>query len=110
MQDHFISATPQTDVMYYHGPMAKDKDYLVFLTPKEYPKESPHYQQKEEYNFIESIYAMVDISVAADQFVVCPKYITMQEASNYPVLLYSQSDMSAYARMQEEIKNSILDD
>lgn len=40
---------------------------MVFLT-KKYPKESERYLQMEEFNFIDSIYAIIDTIATKDNF------------------------------------------
>ena len=106
----FINASPMTETMRYHAPMREGQEYLVFLTPKEYPKESPLYQQQEEYNYVESIYALLDLSAQPENFMPAPELISLEEAAEYPVLLMNEAELERYIRNREEIINSVLGD
>lgn len=100
----FISCMPRTEAMKQHAPLKEGKEYLVFLNVKEYPEISDKYMQTEEYNFIESIYAIVEIN--AQQFTTAPKNISLKDAMDYPVLLLNQSDLDMY----EENYKAIIDE
>lgn len=108
--DRFVNGFPKTEPMCYHAPMQEGREYLVFLTPKEYPKESPLYQQEEEYNYVESIYALLDLSAQPENFMPAPELILLEEAAEYPVLLMNEAELERYIRNREEIINSVLGD
>lgn len=101
--DRFVNGFPKTEPMCYHAPMQEGREYLVFLTPKEYPKESPLYQQEEEYNYVESIYALLDLSAQPENFMPAPELILLEEAAEYPVLLMNEAELERYIRNREEI-------
>lgn len=92
----FISCMPKTEAMKQHAPLKEGKEYLVFLKAKEYPEISDKYMQREEYNFIDSIYAIVDINADQSKFAPAPQNISLEDAMDYPVLLLNQSDLDIY--------------
>lgn len=102
----FISCMPKTAAMYQHAPLKEGKEYLVFLKVKEYPEISDKYMQTEEYNFIDSIYAIVDIN--PEEFITAPKNILLKDAMSYPVLLENQVDLQVYMEKYELIKDEFL--
>lgn len=102
----FISCMPKTEAMKQHAPLKKGKEYLVFLKAKEYQEISDKYMQTEEYNFIESIYAIVDIN--PQQFAAVPQNLSLEDAMDYPVLLLNQSDLEVYRERYIQITEEFL--
>lgn len=102
----FISCMPRTEAMKQHAPLKEGKDYLVFLKVKEYPEISDKYMQTEEYNFIESIYAVVDIN--PQEFAAAPENISLKDAMDYPVLLLNQSDLDIYKEKYDAVIDEFL--
>lgn len=92
----FIYCMPRTEATKQHAPLKEGKEYLVFLKIKQYPEISDKYMQTEEYNFIDSIYAIVDINADRSKFVPAPQNISLEDAMEYPVLLLNQSDLDIY--------------
>lgn len=104
----FISCMPKTEAMKQHAPLKEGKEYLVFLKAKEYQEISDKYMQTEEYNFIDSIYAIVDINASQEKINTVPRNILMIDAMDYPVLLTEQSDLDQYMEKCAAIKEEFI--
>lgn len=107
-EDSYLNVQPQVEAMNNHAPMVEGREYLVFLTTKKYPPEHALYQQTHEYNFVQSVYAVLDLSAPEEDFVPSPEFLTWAEAEAYPVLLNSQADLDVYMKNRKEIQNEIL--
>lgn len=105
----FINSIPETEAMYQHAPLQVEQEYLVFLVSKEYPKESYRYLQTEEYNFIDSMYAIIDINATENMFKIAPEFISLQEAVTFPVLLRKQSDLKIFIQKYKQIQNEFFE-
>lgn len=107
--DPFISASPQTEAMMYHGPLEAGREYLLFLNAKEYVKESPKYGQTEEYNFADSVYALIPLSAEKEYAKPAPNVVTVDEATKYPVLLNSPADFELYMENRQKLLQTVVE-
>lgn len=107
-EDPFLVATPLVEATNYHCPMEQGREYLVFLKAKPYWQDSEKYGQTQEYNYVESVYALSLLSEEGNYTETAPSYLTLEEAGAYPVLLREQSDLEVYMENQQRLQESIL--
>lgn len=103
--DSIISISPITESMFHHAPMKEDREYLVFLNPKKYSKNTKNYYQKTEYNYVDSIYSIIDLSIPTDKVELSPRFLTLEEAMEYPILINNDSDLELYIKNVKKVKD-----